>query len=109
MRFGNNFGTSGSGTSVNGDTNYADWYYSGTGTKIAYNNGSDSLTILVGGWNLLSLSITTRSNTASNFQLLGKDSSYTPKSINGYMSELIFINKAVTTDDMIQYYKLRLF
>ena len=103
------FGSTAGAKSINGDNNYGDWYYSMTGTKIGYNNGSDSTAVLVGGWNLLSLTGTTLSNPSTNFQMIGKDSFDNTKGINGYMTEIIYINKTVTANDMVQYYNNRLF
>ena len=96
-------------TLINGGSNSGDWYYSMSGTKIAYNNGSVATSVLLSGWNLLSLTGTTLSNPSTNFQMIGKDSFDNGKGINGYMTEIIYINKTVKANDMIQYYKKRLF
>jgi hypothetical protein len=96
-------------TLINGGSNYGDWYYSMSGTKIAYNNGSDATSVLLNNWNILSLTGTTLSNPSTNFQMIGKDSFDNGKGINGYITEIIYINKTVTANDMIQYYNKRLF
>jgi len=97
------------GTLINGGSNYGDWYYSMSGTKIAYNNGSEATVVLLGGWNVLSLTGTTLSNPTTNFQMIGKDSFDGGKGITGYITEIIYINKTVTANDMVQYYNYRLF
>jgi hypothetical protein len=104
LRFGG-----GGGIFINGDSNGADWFFSAGGTKIGYNNGSESTAVLVGGWNLLSLTGTTLSNPSINFQIIGKDNIDNTRGINGYMTEIIYINKTVTANDMVQYYNYRLF
>ena len=105
VRFGNS-----SATTINGDSNTGDWYYTMAGTKIAYNNGvAISSIILRGAWNLLSLSGTAIFRSTTNFQMIGKDSFDNNKGINGYMTEIIYINKPVTEYDMVEYYKKRLF
>jgi hypothetical protein len=96
-------------TLINGGSNYGDWYYSMSGTKIAYNNGSVATSVLLNNWNILSLTGTTLSNPSTNFQMIGKDSFDNGKGINGYITEIIYINKTVTANDMIQYYNKRLF
>ena len=101
------FGGTAASTSINGDSNSVDWYYSGTGTKIAYNNGVSSITVLVNGWNLLSLSIGTASGTP--FNRIGTDGYSYSRAINGYMTEIMLHNKAVVANDMVSYYNNRLF
>ena len=101
------FGSTAASTSVNGDSNTADWYYSGTGTKVSYNNGVSSTTVLVNGWNLLSLSIGNVS--ATPFNRIGTDGLQASRGINGYMTEIMLHNKAVVANDMVSYYNNRLF
>jgi len=100
VRFGN-------GTVINGDNNTADWYYSGTGTKVSYNNGVSSTTVLLNGWNVLSLSIGNAS--ATPFNRIGTDGYQASRGINGYMTEIMLHNKAVIANDMVSYYNNRLF
>jgi len=97
------------GTLINGGSNYGDWYYSMSGTKIAYNNGSAATDVLLGGWNVLTLTGTTLSNPTTNFQMIGKDSFDNGKGINGYITEIIYMNKTITASDMTAYYNNRLF
>jgi len=96
-----------SSTIVNGDSNGQDWFYCGTGTKVSYNNGASSTTVLVNGWNLLSLSIGTVSGTP--FNRIGMDGYSNTRAMNGYMTEIMLHNKAVVANDMVSYYNNRLF
>jgi len=104
--FGQRFGST-NGSAINGDNNGGDWFYSGTGTKIAYNNGVASTTILLNAWNCLCLSIGTASGTP--FNRIGMDGYSNTRAINGYMTEIMLHNKAVVANDMISYYNNRLF
>lgn len=113
MRFGNS-----NGTSVNGDSNAGDWYYSGTGTKRAYNNGLSSNTVLLNAWNVFSVSVETptwiTSSTSpgtSSFNKIGADGWQglnSVRNLNGYMTELICHNTALTNYDLQNYYSNRL-
>lgn len=114
QRFGGAGG--GSGTNVNGDSNAGDWYYSGTGTKYSYNNGSSSTTVALNSWNRLSLSIqtptwvtTSTSGNTSYFNRIGTDGYQNTRAINGYMVEMLLYNIAISTSDMVVYYNNRLF
>ena len=101
------FGGTAASTSVNGDSNSGDWYYLETGTKVSYNNGVSSTTVLVNGWNVLSLSIGNAS--ATPFNRIGTDGYSYSRAINGYMTEIMLHNKAVVANDMVCYYNNRLF
>lgn len=41
--------------------------------------------------------------------MIGKDSFDNGKGMNGYMTEIVYINKTVKANDMVEYYKKRLF
>jgi hypothetical protein len=96
-------------TLINGASASNDWYFSMSGTKLAYNNGVASSTIVHNNWNVLTLTGTTLSKPTTNFQMIGKDSFDNTKGMNGYMTEIVYINKTVTANDMLQYYDKRLF
>ena len=96
-------------TLINGASTSNDWYFSMSGTKLAYNNGVVSSTIVHNNWNVLTLTGTTLSKPTTNFQMIGKDSFDNGKGMNGYMTEIVYINKTVTANDMIEYHKKRLF
>ena len=104
---GTNFGV--------GDAN--DWYFSGTGTKIAYVNGVSSTIVTLNsaggptttGWNVMGTSVS--SPVTFNFQSVGRDGvSITPiRNTNGYMVEIFAHNTTLDSNDMVQYYNDRLF
>lgn len=102
------------GTSfATGDGN--DWYYSGTGTKIAYVNGVSSTTVTLNsvggpttaGWNVMGASVS--SPVTFNFQLVGQDGYSNTRSINGYMVDFFAHNTTIDSTNMVQYYNNRLF
>lgn len=103
----------GNGITINGDSNTSDWYYSQGGTKFAYNNGVPSTTILLNGWNSLALSTTSTSYTfngsSSPFTKIGTDGYSASRGINGYMTEMIGHNTAMSTTDAAAFYTNRLF
>jgi len=84
-----------------------DWYFSQGGTKFAYNNGVSATTVLLNGWNSLVLSTTSTSYSAS-FTKIGTDGYSSDRGINGYMTEMIGHNTAMTTDDATAFYTNRL-
>lgn len=101
---------------INSDQNYGDWYFTCGGTKLAYNNGVSTVSILTNAWNVLSLSSSapvwySPPSTAgvSYFRRIGRDGALANRSINGYMTEMIFHNTAQTATDMTNYYSKRLF
>lgn len=116
--FEQRFGGSGA-TSVNGDSNNdSDWYYKTGGTKLSYNNGVATTTVLrsttVASWNVLSLSKTVLPTggaySSPAFTIVGADGSgISTRSITGYMSELIMHNTAMDAAAMTDYYAERLF
>jgi len=92
-----------------GGSTPTDWYYSSTGTKLAYNNGAVSTNVLVGAWNLLSLSATTPTNSAQ-LSLIGHDGvNGNVSSLNGYMIDMILYINSVIASDIIAYYNNKLF
>ena len=102
------------GTSfATGDGN--DWYYSGTGTKIAYVNGVSSTTVTLSsvggpttaGWNVMGTSVS--SPVTFNFQLVGQDGYNISRNIDGYMVEIFAHNTTIDSTNMVQYYNDRLF
>jgi hypothetical protein len=97
-----------SGTNfTTGDAN--DWYFSGTGTKIAYVNGVSTTTVTLSGWNVMGTSVS--SPVTFNFQLVGRGGLFiTPsRNINGYMVDFFAHNTTIDSNNMIQYYNDRLF
>lgn len=114
MRFG------GGAVNINGDSNGGDWYYMGSlngGTCLSYNNGVSSSTVAVNEWNLFTVSLSTpqwstnqTGNVATYFTRIGQDGySAVNRSIDGYMTEMICHNKALTTDDILSYYNNKFF
>jgi len=98
-----------SGTNINGDSGGDDWYYSSSGTKLAYNNGASSTTILINGWNVLSLSVSTLSQPTNGFNRIGTDSYSATRALNGYMIDMFLHNSAKSVSDMVAYYNNVLF
>jgi len=109
------------GTSItNGNTDVASWYYMGTlngGTNLSYNNNASATSVLLSAWNYLCLSVTTPSwsnaqtgNVASFFTRIGTDG-YSPsaRGLNGYMTEMICHNTTITTTDINNFYRSRMF
>lgn len=104
-------------------SNYADWFFSNSGTKIAYQNGSNvssnptcilycNTTYDASKWNRLSLSASTTDPNVSSWggmTVIGADPSSNVRSINGYMTDLLCHNTPMTATDMQQYYANVLF
>lgn len=96
-----------------GDAN--DWYFSGTGTKIAYVNGVSTTIITINsfggptttGWNVMGASVSTP--VTFNFQLVGQDGYENPRSMDGYMVDFFAHNTTIDSNNMVQYYNDRLF
>jgi hypothetical protein len=102
MRFG-----PGGALNINGDSNSADWYYSSTGTKLSYVNGSSSTTLSgLNTWQILSLSVQTP---PFSFYKVGADGFSNSRSINGYMTEMILHNKQMIASSMVTYNTNRFF
>lgn len=102
------------GTSLNGDGNYNDWYKSCSGTKLAYANGIESTNVNIANWNVVSMSAQnpyfTYNGTNFSFFYIGRDNSVpTERSLNGYMSEIIFHSKEAIASDMVTYCNYHLF
>jgi hypothetical protein len=96
--------------------NSGDWYFSGTGTKYAYNNGSENIRTVLNGWNVFACSIETpvwttlqTSPGTGYFNRIGADGHSSDRYLNGYMSEIICHNTALTRDDVQDYYPKRFF
>lgn len=114
--YGIRFGFSG-GTNILGGTNGGDWYYSGGGTKLSYNNGVSTTTVLVSGWNTMSLVVQTpawltsqTSGNTSSFTRIGQDGyNITARSVNGYMPELLLLSKTFVASDLVEYNNRRFF
>lgn len=92
-----------------------DWYFKGTGTKLAYNNNVSSTSVLMNAWNVLSISVETptwsnwrTNNQQAYFRKIGADGIFTSRSINGYMTEIFFHNTTQTATDMQTYYMGRI-
>jgi len=96
-------------TSINGDSSADDWYFSASGTKLAYNNGAPSTTVLINQWNTLSLSVTTLSQPSNGFNRIGTNSSTSTRSLNGYIVDMFLHNTPRLASDMIAYYNNMLF
>lgn len=119
IRFGYYTGGLPAGTSVLGDSNYADWYHSSGGTKLSYVNGVSSTTLSVTQWNHMCLSTTSPifNNQGTNYNNSAfKHVGFSPytnpsteRSLNGYISEVFCFNKAITSNDMVSYHSMRLF
>lgn len=111
------FGSIGA-TNVNGDANAGDWFFNGAGTKVSYNNGVASTTVLRGSYNRLCLSVQTptwstsqTTNQQTSWTKLGTDG-YTAnnmRGMNGYMVEMIIHNTTVLESEMVAYDTNRLF
>jgi hypothetical protein len=97
----------GYGYVINGSNSSTDWYYSSTGTKLAYANGTDispnyKLPANTSTWNYMSLSV---QNPAFSFNYIGRDpTNSTANSINGYMLDMILYNKEINSTSMKLYY-----
>ena len=101
--FGQRFSGS-TATVINGDSNFGDWYHTQGVTKIAYNNGVSATTVLLNAWNSLALSTTSKVYTSGSFTKIGTDGYDKNRGMNGYMSEMIGHNTAMTADDAIAFF-----
>ena len=99
-----------------GNTN--DWYYSASGTKLAYNNGVSATTLNgIGNWNLLALSVQSSPWTGVYksvtyplyFGSIGVNGFQPTRGLTGYFSEMICHNTMMSSSDMINFYNNRLF
>jgi hypothetical protein len=104
----------------NGQQNGGDWYFSGSGTKLAYgNNVNITSTGALSGtsiWQVFSVSVQTpawvTSQTAGNtsyFNRVGIDGYSNLRAINGYMTEMICHNTQMVASSMQAFYSNRLF
>jgi hypothetical protein len=88
---------------ITSEQNEYDWFYQGTGDKYSLLNGSfnDQLLVLK-TWTTLCLSVQTPDN--STIDVIGTDTGSSSRSISGYVAEMIFYNKPLTTTEMEEYY-----
>lgn len=91
------------GYNVNGFSNNGDWYYSSGGTKLSYVNGAPATALTLSAWHYMELSTSTPATT-SPFTRIGMDGFSSDRSINGYMTEIMFHSSTLTDSDMLQYY-----
>jgi hypothetical protein len=100
-----------------GTGNDGDWYFKGTGTKLAYVNGTASTNISYNTWLTLSAVVQTPTwatgqtgGANSSFNRIGTDGWSSTRSMNGYMSEMILHNTAnFSENDLMLYHGNRLF
>jgi len=102
IRFG------GGANHVNGDNNGNDWYVSSGGSKAAYmNNGSTDVNNFgTSTWNYLALIVQNPNGTPLNG--IGMDGYSNSRSINGFMTEIIFHNQLLNANDVSDYYNNRI-
>ncbi len=115
--YGLRFGSGGNNIGVTtGNTN--DWFFSSSGTKLAYNNGGAATLLAgVGNWNLLALSVgnSTWSIIVRGvtyplyFGTIGVNGQQATRGITGYFTEMICHNQTMVAQDMIDFYNNRLF
>lgn len=90
--------------SVNGWSGASDWYFSSGGTKLAYVNGVSTNSIKYSSWTCMAVSSSSPTwtiySTACSFNRIGTDGNSATRSINGYMTEMYFHNKALQVPDM---------
>ena len=104
------FSGSGSGSfNAANINNNGDWYYSSSGTKIAYNNNYSTNSIPYQTWNVFSISINTPTwSNNSYFNNIAYDINR-GRGINGYIFEMFFHNTTMTSADMQNFYSNRPF
>jgi hypothetical protein len=95
------------GTDILGQ-NQNDWYFSQGGTKFAYNNGVSAVSVVLNNWNSLALSTTSPVYTLGPFLNIGTDGYDRNNGINGYMTDMIGHNIAMSTTDATAFYTNRL-
>ena len=88
-----------SGTDINGDSNGEDWFYTGAGSKVAFNNGSPSTTITLNAWNAMVLSVespvwqtSSSGGTTTAFSRIGYDSTGFGRGFSGSLSEMVLLS-----------------
>ena len=101
--------------SIYGGNNGGDWFYCAGGTKLYTINGQVNTSLPSSSWLYLCLSTTSpawntsqTSGNYSSFNRLGMDGYSAIRSINGYMTEILFHNQAIQSSDMAAYYNNRL-
>jgi hypothetical protein len=96
----------------NGNAN--DWFFAGSGTKLAYLNNvavnsggaTNTATLTASTWNVLSLSVATPS--ATNFTIVGSGFMPTTRGWNGYITGIICHNTTMDELSMKEFYIRRL-
>lgn len=89
---------------LNSEQNEYDWFYQSSGDKYFLLNGSlTNETLELKKLTTLCLSVETPVN--STIDIIGTDTSSSARSISGYITEMIFYNKPLTTNEMEEYYK----
>lgn len=88
---------------LNSEQNEYDWFYNGSGDKYSMLNGSlTNQTLELKKWTTLCLSV---GNPDSNtLDTIGTDTASSDRSISGYITEMIFYNRPLTTTEMEEYY-----
>jgi hypothetical protein len=95
--------------SVNGaNATNNDWYFRASGTKLSYVDGTSTTGLTAwGSWKTVALSTTAPSH-QGGFGYIGRDGGNTANSIHGYMSQIVFHNKAMLLPNMIGFHTERL-
>jgi hypothetical protein len=88
--------------------NENDWYFSASGTKYLYNNGSSATSLPLNTWNSMAATITTY---VSNTTLVNIGTSIVAPvwGMRGFMSEMICHNTSMSTNELATFYSNRLF
>lgn len=88
---------------LNSEQNEYDWFYKGSGDKYSLLNGSlTNQTLELKKWTTLCLSVETPEN--STVDIIGADTASSSRSISGYITEMIFYKRQLTTTEMEEYY-----
>jgi hypothetical protein len=98
-----------SNLSVNGGSATAnDWYFRSSGTKLSYVDGTSTTSLTAwGSWKTVGLSTTSPSH-QGGLGFIGRDGLNTANSINGYMSQIVFHNKAMLPGNLVGFHTERL-
>lgn len=97
---------SGSGLTIDGDSNSGDWYKSSSGTKLSYVNGvSSSVLSSLYKFQSLCLSVQNYPTTVPLYLYsIGNDTFGNSRSINGFMMDLICHNTQMSSNSMVTFY-----
>lgn len=96
------------GLLTTGPNNTVNWYSRAGGTKLSYVDGTSTTSMTAwGSWKTVALSSTIPDHRGGGFSYIGRGFS-TSNSMNGFMSQIVFHNRAMQVGNMVGFHHERL-